>query len=145
MCDNVQSWIEIGMLMAGISAVVVAVWSHRKATYAQVVTHYAERFSRVRAALQVASDAQQPTRRDLANDPELRPFLDYFDLTYEEWYMARHRYLPGSLWHFWKKDVGTLMRTAAVRTAWTRAKAAYHDDEDFYTFMEGLAHGDSRG
>jgi|GEM_PF-5879723 len=133
-----MDWVALGALLAAVLGVVVAVWSHRKATYAQIVVHYSERFERL---LDELLHAMHVAREEPYEDPSKvpLPFVKYFNLTYEEWYMARKRYFPRGLWKLWIEDITVLVQEPVVRRAWEALRPTFERQPRFQAFLDALS------
>jgi len=131
-----MQWATLLTIVVGFLAVLVAIWSHRKATYAQIVTHYSARFQDL---MDAAPDALRGIGavRDLPpRSPELTVWLmKYLDLTFEEWYMHRRGYFPSDLWRIWALDIKEFLRSPLVSREWVELESKYSHHKGFLAFV----------
>jgi hypothetical protein len=135
--ETAIQWATLGTLAVGFLGLIIAVSGQRKATYAQIITHYAARFERLRNQLPVELvPGTSGDRGEALSDEGRSAFIQYLDITYEEWYMRKHGYFPRGLWKLWKEDIAAFLSMPTAQLAWHEAKAAYRKAPGFCSFVE---------
>ena len=112
-------WATLVTLVLGFIGVVVAIWSHRKAVYAQIVTHYSTRFEEAIDKMPITIWMCEESDEIPPRTPELTAcMVKYFNLTFEEWYMRKRGYFPADLWRIWKTDIQMFLADPVVLREW---------------------------
>ena len=76
----------------------------------------------------------------LHDHPEYRSIMRamraYFDLSYEEYVLAREKLVPGSVWTIWQAGIRVALSKAAFRQAWVIVRADTTYSAEFTRFAD---------
>jgi len=140
-----MSWEAIGGLITGVATAVAAVLvilqlrELNKQAKLQHFSDYTKRFNEI--ASQIPEEAMGQSfvlegRPDRAQ--VMRALRRYFDLSYEEWWLHRHKLIADDIWHLWEMGIKAGCGKPAVQQCWAIIKTDTTFDAAFITFIESL-------
>jgi hypothetical protein len=130
---------QIGTLFSviiGIVGVWVGVKIYRRQMNAQIFMAYAERYERI-----MESFPDFHLRFDIDNPPpesdQLRLcVLKYLNLSSEEFYMWKSKYLDNEVWAIWERELKRMLQSKLIEREWPKLKDEFESYPEFFKFVE---------
>ncbi|HEX8072196.1 MAG TPA: hypothetical protein VF546_19780 [Pyrinomonadaceae bacterium] len=123
-------------VVIGIVGVWLGVRIYRRQINAQIFMAYAERYERI-----MESFPDFHLRFDINNPPpesdQLRLcVLKYLNLSSEEYYMWRSKYLDDEVWKIWEHELKRMLQSKLIKDAWQDLRKEFESYPAFLDFVE---------
>ena len=123
-------------LVVGIVTVWLGFRIYRRQINAQIFMAYAERYERI-----MESFPDFHLRFDFDNPPpesdQLRLcILKYLNLSSEEFYMWKSKYLADEVWKIWEHELKRMLQSQLLLREWQKLKGEFESYPEFLKFVE---------
>lgn len=123
-------------LIVGIFTVYLGFRIYRRQMNAQIFMTYAERYERI-----MESFPDFHVRFDFDNPPpesdQLRLcILKYLNLSSEEFYLWKSKYIANDVWRIWEHELKRMLRSKLVLREWQQLKSEFESYPAFVGFVE---------
>ena len=123
-------------VVIGIVGVWIGVRIYRRQMNAQIFMAYAERYERI-----MDSFPDFHLRFDIDNPPpesdQLRLcVLKYLNLSSEEFYMWKSKYLANEVWKIWEHELKRMLKSELVKREWSNLRSEFESYEEFLKYVE---------
>lgn len=101
-------------------------------------THYTKRYDDIMgsfpdAAYMLRFDLDQPIQ---SNEDIRLSILKYLNMTSEEYYLWRDKYLDDKVWQIWLPEIKRTLRTPLFQREWQNLKEEFQTYPEFSAFVE---------
>jgi hypothetical protein len=123
-------------VVIGIVGVWIGVRIYRRQMNAQIFMAYAERYERI-----MESFPDFHLRFDIDNPPpdsgQLRVcVLKYLNLSSEEFYMWKSKYLADEVWKIWEHELKRMLKSKLIKNEWKNLRKEFESYPAFLKFVE---------
>ena len=148
---SIQLVLKDCIAAAGVAATVAGIVAAVRVSQLKSKTHcdqqyfieYSKRYQEI--VSQAAGDIRDPNFRLLGRqdyDLVLRTTHAYFDMCFEQWFLARQGYVSSRLWSLWREGMEAGFSRPVFQQAWRVMRVDKKCDKDFLLFVERLCFGD---
>lgn len=129
-------------VVIGIVGVWIGVRIYRRQMNAQIFMAYAERYERI-----MESFPDFHLRFDIDNPPDSDQLrlciLKYLNLSSEEFYMWKSKYLADEVWRIWEHELKRMLQSNLIKNEWKNLRKEFESYPAFLEFVE-TAQGEKR-
>src|ERR1043165_3170169 len=123
-------------VVIGIIGVFMGVRIYRRQMNAQIVMAYAERYERI-----MESFPDFHLRFDIDNPPPESDqltlcVLKYLNLSSEEFYMWKSKYLADKVWKIWEHELKRMLQSKLIEREWQKLRKEFESYPEFLEFVE---------
>lgn len=123
-------------VVIGIVGVWIGVRIYRRQMNAQIFMAYAERYERI-----MESFPDFHLRFDIDNPPPESEqlslcVLKYLNLSSEEFYMWKSKYLDDDVWNIWEHELKRMLQSRLIEREWPKLRKEFESYRAFLEFVE---------